>query len=378
MPNLLLGGIDPNLERLKGLGFEIECSEQARVRLEGARKRFERERLPLRLDPVEMLAYYDEGWHTAVQTVEIGRHTIHEGQRYHLTLRWQRATEHVKSEVKDDRKETLHTYVDLGYSIFELRPEDGGDTIVLKETSVAEMEALIQALGTPQVKTAAELPDIPKWRAELTKLQDKLAERNGGKRLYAGQREDVMLLATRGRAGLYYEQGGGKTPVSAHWASPAGLQAHPGGLSVSFLAPNWMEELARWGFKAVRLDHQAISDIREEKRQKVQPDETTFYICTYEQLKLVDPAFEPWSHEPLRQEGRAGGHHRAHHGRPLPGLQRQLRECGHRVPQVPGQEAGVERRALCSLRLPRAGTSRRTSRTTSGPSTSASAACSAR
>ena len=121
--------------------------------------------------------------------------------------------------------------MDLGYSIFELRPEDGSDTIVLKETSVAEMEALIQALGTPKVKTAAELPDIPKWRAELTKLQDKLAERNGGKRLYAGQREDVMLLATRGRAGLYYEQGGGKTPVSAHWASSTGLQAHAGGVS---------------------------------------------------------------------------------------------------------------------------------------------------
>ncbi len=101
LPNLLLGGIDPNLETLKGLGFTIECDEQARIRLEGARKRFERERLPLRLDPVEMLAYYDEGWHTAVQTVAIGRHTIHEGQRYHLTLRWQRATEHVKSELPE-------------------------------------------------------------------------------------------------------------------------------------------------------------------------------------------------------------------------------------------------------------------------------------
>ncbi len=60
-----------------------------------------------------------------------------------------------------------------------------------------------------------------------------------------------------------------------------------------------MEELGRWGFKAVRLDHATISAVREEKRQSVKPDETTFYICTYEQLKLCDPAFEPWKHEHL-------------------------------------------------------------------------------
>ncbi len=302
LPNLLLGGIDPNLERLRGLGFDVACDDQARVRLEGARKRFERERLPLRLDPVELLAYYDEGWYTAEQTIEIGKHTITAGQRYHLTLRWQRATEHVKSEVKEDRKDVLHTYVDLGYSVFELRPADGSATIVLKETSVEEMQALITALGAPTVKTAAELPDIPKWRAELTKLQDKLADRNGGLRLYAGQREDVLLLATRGRAGLYYEQGGGKTPVSAHWASLRGYQRV---LVVcpSFLAPNWMEELGRWGFPAVRLDHRAISQIRDEKRQGVAPAETTFYVCTYEQLKLSDPAYEPWSHAHFDKKG---------------------------------------------------------------------------
>lgn len=302
LPNLLLGGIDPNLERLRSLGFDVACDEAARVRLEGARKRFERERLPLRLDPVELLAYYDEGWYTAEKTVEVGKHTITAGQRYHLTLRWQRATEHVRSEVKEDRKDVLHTYVDLGYSIFELRPEDGGTTIVLKETSVDEMQALITALGAPTVKTAAELPDIPKWRAELGRLQDTLAERNGGLRLYAGQREDVLLLATRGRAGLYYEQGGGKTPVSAHWASLRGYQRV---LVVcpSFLAPNWMEELSRWGFPAVRLDHRAISQIRQEKRAGVVPAETTFYVCTYEQLKLSDPAYEPWSHAHFDKKG---------------------------------------------------------------------------
>ena len=124
LPNLLLGGIDPNLERLKGLGFEIECSEKPGSGWKAQRKRFERERLPLRLDPVEMLAYYDEGWHTAVQTVEIGRHTIHEGQRYHLTLRWQRATEHVKSEVKDDRKEDAAHL--RGSGLLDLRAAAGG------------------------------------------------------------------------------------------------------------------------------------------------------------------------------------------------------------------------------------------------------------
>ncbi|HSN76255.1 MAG TPA: class I SAM-dependent methyltransferase [Anaerolineae bacterium] len=141
LPNLLLGGVDPNLERLKTLGFGVACDEAARIRLDAARKRFERERLPLRLDPVELLAYYDEGWYTAEKTVTVGKHTIEAGKRYHLTLRWQRATEHVKTEVKEDRKDVLHTYVDLGYSIFELRPDDGSATIVLKETSVQEMEA---------------------------------------------------------------------------------------------------------------------------------------------------------------------------------------------------------------------------------------------
>ena len=305
LPNLLLGGIDPNLAALKRLGFQVNCTPEARLRLEGARKRFERERLPLRLDPVELLAYYDEGWYTAEKTVVVSKRTIQEGKRYHLTLRWQRATEHVKSEVKQDRKDVLHTYVDLGYSIFELRPEDE-DPIVLKETSVQEMEALIQALGAPKVKTAAELPDIPKWRAELTKLQDKLAERNGGLRLYSAQRDDVTLLATRARAGLYYEQGGGKTPVSAHWAALRGYQRV---LVVcpSFLAPNWLEELNKWGFKAVRLSHSVISQIRDEKAKGVKPDETTFYICTYEQLKLVDPAYEPWNHEHFDKKGELVG-----------------------------------------------------------------------
>lgn len=116
--------------------------------------------------------------------------------------------------------------------------------------------------------------------------------------------------------GCYRQQGGGKTPVSAHWASLRGYQRV---LVVcpSFLAPNWMEELRRWGFPAVRLDHRAISAIRD-KRQGVQPEETTFYICTYEQLKLSDPAFEPWSHAHFEEEGGVGRHHRTHHHGPLP------------------------------------------------------------
>lgn len=302
LPNLLLGGIDPNLEQLKKLGFEVQCDENARTRLEGARKRFERERLPLRLNPVEMLAYYNEGWHTAVATVPVGKHIIQEGRRYHLTLRWKRLDKRVRSEHDEKEHSTTTTYVDMGFSVFELRPEGSEETIVLKETNVTEMEALIKALGVPKVKTAADLSDIAKWKAEMLKLQDKLAVRNGGKRLYNGQTEDVILLATHGQAGLYYEQGGGKTPVSAHWAM---LRGYKRVLVVcpSFLAPNWMEELTSWGFQAVRLSHRTISDIRKEKRQKIQPKETTFYVCTYEQLKLSDPAYEPWDHDHFDREG---------------------------------------------------------------------------
>lgn len=302
LPNLLLGGIDPNLAELQELGFTTEVTDHARVRLEGLRKRFERERLPLTLNPVELLAYYDEGWYTAKETVNVGTHTILAGRRYHLTLRWKRATEHIKTEVSEERHDVLKTYVDLGYSIFELNPEGEDKPIILQETSVKEMQALITALGAPEVKTAAELPDIPKWNKEMSKLEKKLVARNGGLRLYDIQRQDVVMLATRAQAGLYYEQGGGKTPTSAYWAT---LRGYKRILVVcpSFLAPNWMDELTKWGFRAKRLDHRMISQIKDEKRQKILPDETTFYIVTYEQMKLWNPTYEPWEHDHFSRKG---------------------------------------------------------------------------
>lgn len=81
----------------------------------------------------------------------------------------------------------------------------------------------------------------------------------------------------------------GKTPVSADTGDFARGYQRRVWSCVPASRANWTEELTKWGFKAVRLSHREISQIREEKAQGVKPDETTFYICSYEQLSSATP-----------------------------------------------------------------------------------------
>src|SRR5206468_9238976 len=102
--------------------------------------------------------------------------------------------------------------------------------------------------------------------------------------LFPFQAEDVARMAVKPFGYLGYEQGGGKTVTAAAWASTRGFKRV---LVVcqSGLTENWMNELTQFGFDARRLiSHAAISALQDEKRRKILPDCTTFYVTSFEFL----------------------------------------------------------------------------------------------
>jgi superfamily II DNA or RNA helicase len=328
LPNVLMGGSEETERRLASLGFNVAMTEKDAEQIGLAAERYQRERLPVReLAPMEYLAWYEDGPITAEKSVTIpDAHKdetdirVLEGETYELQVRWERRAKQVgeaESVGKGRRAYVLRKCIDRGYMTFHFTGGDGTQFKV-KEVDPAQIEAMTTAFGLPEVETVADIDpaELKSWRVQLDRLIEKMAKRNGGLRPYPVQREDILRMATKRQVALLYEMGGGKTMVSAFWAM---LRGYKRVLIVTpaSVVPGIVEDLTKWGFKVhpEALDHAEISRIKKVKRDRLHPEETTFWVASYESMGLGDGNYDEWEHEVYDDQGNLvdvhSGNHRA-------------------------------------------------------------------
>ncbi len=325
LPNILIAGAEKTECRLRALGFDVAVPDVERERIARAAQQYRRDRLPVReLSPMEFLAWYDDGPIVPKADVLLPRGAsnaqpvqIISGTTYDLQVRWERDAEQAgedESFGKGRDAFVLRTYVDRGYLVFHFTAPDG-TRFRVREVDAEQVAAMVDAFGLPEVKTVDDLPECERrsWAMQLDRLIDTLAERNGGLRPYPVQREDILRMATKRSVALLYEMGGGKTATSAYWAC---LRKYKRVLIVTpaSVVPGIIEDLTKWGFRVHphALDHAEISRLRASKGHK--PEETEFWVASYESLGLQDGCYDAWSHEVYDRDGNFEGEHQGNHG----------------------------------------------------------------
>lgn len=298
--SILTLGPRAGVETLAWLGFEPAISEADQTKIASLQQKFQLLRTPLYPpQPHQRLAYLDDRSYPAKATVRTADHEpcFTEGRSYHLRPSWVRHKETAKVETvtQDDKDVTLITSVDRGYLAFEVLTDSGPRTF--REIDAADVELLTAAF---------ELPDVPDLDAvvpeRLTQHRTTVARRSAF--LFPFQSEDVARMAVKPFGYLGYEQGGGKTVTSASWARTRGfkrvLVVCPSGL-----IDNWLNELRQFGFRAYRLTtHAGIAALQEEKRRSFLPDDTTFYITSFEFLALTGARrYDPWTCRRFTKDG---------------------------------------------------------------------------
>ena len=278
LPNILMTGVEENRARLAALGFDVTLTEHDAEQIRLRARRFQRERLPIReLEPMEYLAYFEDGPITAANTVTFpGGVVIPAGAAYDLRSRWFRRDEEVGEGVEkgEGKKQYVqHTYIDRGYLVLRFTPatpeHDGVELkpFVVEEVNADAVKALVDAFGLPGVRTVEDLPDLPGWETRLARFMDEHAERNrGGKRLYPIQAHDVARMATKPDVALLYEPGAGKTTTMAHWAALRGCRKVLF-VTPASVVPGILEDLDNWGFPAQRLDHLTVNRLHDTRRR---------------------------------------------------------------------------------------------------------------
>jgi superfamily II DNA or RNA helicase/SAM-dependent methyltransferase len=325
LPNVLVSAADKTKERLASLGLEVEMTEEDAERIARAADRYRRDRLPVReLAPMEYLAWYEDGPITAENSVTIphaGKDgtdvEVVSGQAYELQVRWERNTQQVgqAEQVGKGRDGYLkRKFIDRGYLTFDFTDELG-NRFKIREVNAEQVRAMTEAFGLPEVQTVDELPlsERKSWAVQLDRLIERMAARNGGLRPYPVQRQDILRMATKRSAALLYEMGGGKTMVSAYWAA---LRGYKRVLIVTpaSVVPGIVEDLSKWGFPVRLLDHGEVSQIRADKRKGNKPEETTFWVASYELMGLGDGNYDEWEHEVYDRDGNFLGVHSGNHG----------------------------------------------------------------
>jgi SNF2-related domain/Helicase conserved C-terminal domain/N-6 DNA Methylase len=298
--SILTLGPRAGVETLAWLGFEPAISDADHAKIARLQEKFRLLRTPLYPpEPHQRLAYLDDRSYPAKATVctAEGDPCFTEGRSYHLRPSWVRHRETAKVETvtQDDKEVTLITKVDRGYLAFEVLTDAGARTF--REIDAADVELLTAAFELPDV---ADLEaSVP---ARITQHRANVARRSPF--LFPFQSEDVARMAVKPFGYLGYEQGGGKTVTGASWARARGfkrvLVVCPSGL-----IENWMSELQQFGFRAQRLTtHAGIAALQEEKRRRFLPDDTTFYITSFEFLSLAGAGrFDPWTCKRFTKDG---------------------------------------------------------------------------
>lgn len=324
LPNVLMAGSETTIQRLSTLGFEVTVTPHAAAAIARAARRYQRERLPVReLAPMEYLAWYEDGPLTAQATVTLpvgnGSTSVQivAGETYELQVRWERHTEQAgpSEQIGKGRDAfTLRHHIDRGYLVFTFTDAQG-HRFTVREVCAEQVQAMIAAFGLPEVPTVDDLPlcERKSWEVQLQRLVEHQAAQNGGLRPYPVQEQDILRMATKSRAALLYEMGGGKTMTIAFWAA---LRGYKRVLIVTpaSVVPGIIEDLNKWGFNVHprALDHEEVSRLRQTKGAK--PQETTFWVASYESLGLQDGHYDAWSHPVHDRDGNYLGEHEGNHG----------------------------------------------------------------
>lgn len=298
--SILTLGPRAGVETLAWLGFEPAISEADQTKITRLQEKFRLLRTPLYPpEPHQRLAYLEDRAYTAKATVLAadGASCFTGGRDYHLRPSWVRHRETAKVETvtQDDKDVTLITSVDRGYLAFDVMTDSGHR--VFREVDAADVELLTQAFELPVVPDLeATVPErIAQHRATVTRRSAFL---------FPFQSEDVARMAVKPFGYLGYEQGGGKTVTAASWARARGfkrvLVVCPSGL-----IDNWLNELRQFGFRAQRLTtHAGIAALQDEKRRRFLPDDTTFYITSFEFLALTGARrYDPWTCRRFTRDG---------------------------------------------------------------------------
>jgi superfamily II DNA or RNA helicase len=300
--SLLTLGPRAGVESLAWLGFDPAISERDQATITRLQEKFRILKTPIYPPEAhQRLAYLEDRSYTAKATLAIDdQPCFTEGKAYHLRPSWIRNREVASVESVFDEREgkmvELITSVDRGYLSFEVVTDSGLRTF--REVDAAEVEHLT---------TAFELPEVPDLQAIVPSrlTQHRTAVERLAPFLFPFQKEDVARLATKPFGYLGYEQGGGKTVTAAAWARVRGFKRV---LVVcqSSLVENWLNELRQFGFHAQRLtSHAAVDVVQSEKRRKLLPADTQFYITSFEFLSLTGQrVYDAWSCQAFTKDGK--------------------------------------------------------------------------
>jgi superfamily II DNA or RNA helicase len=299
--SLLTLGPRAGVESLAWLGFDPAISERDDATISRLQQKYRILKTPIYPpDAHQRLAYIDDKSYTAHATIRLGDDACFTaGKPYHLRPSWVRNREVASVETVFDEREgkevELITSVDRGYLAFQVITDSGPRTF--REVDAAEVELLTNAFELPDVPDLSTV--VPSRIAQHRTTVSRIAPF-----LFPFQQEDVARLAVKPFGYLGYEQGGGKTVTSAAWARVRGFKRV---LVVcqSSLVENWLNELRQFGFHAERLTtHAAVDVIQQEKRRRLLPTDTQFYITSFEFLSLTGPrVYDAWSCQTFTKDG---------------------------------------------------------------------------
>jgi hypothetical protein len=290
--SILTIGPRAGVEILAWLGFDPSISESDDIRITRLTEKFRILRTPIYPPEAhQRLAYIEDRSYRAKATVHAaGEPCFTEGREYHLRPSWIRNRETASVETAWDERANknvqLITSVDRGYLAFEVVTDAGPRTF--REVDAADVEFLT---------TAFDLPDVPDLEAIVPArlTQHRATVARVAPFLFPFQAEDVSRMAIKPFGYLGYEQGGGKTVTAAAWARTRGFKRV---LVVcqSSLVENWLNELRQFGFDARRLTtHGGITALQDEKRRRLLPNDTQFYITSFEFLSLYGArVYDAW------------------------------------------------------------------------------------
>jgi SAM-dependent methyltransferase len=299
--SLLTLGPRAGVESLAWLGFDPAISERDQQTISRLQEKYRILKTPIYPPEAhQRLAYIEDKSYTAKATVTVDdQPCFTDGRAYHLRPSWIRNREVASVETVFDEHEgkdvELITSVDRGYLAFQVVTDSGPRTF--REVDAADVELLTAAF---------ELPDVPDLSTivPLRVAQHRTVVSRIAPFLFPFQQEDVARQAVKPFGYLGYEQGGGKTVTSAAWARVRGFRRV---LVVcqSSLVENWLNELRQFGFHAERLTtHAAVDVIKQEKRRRLLPKDTQFFITSFEFLSLTGPrVYDAWSCQTFTKDG---------------------------------------------------------------------------
>lgn len=311
LPCIIRNGVEKAEQELKLLGYEeVFISEATRDRINRLQKKYNKLLIPLYFDEkkdfYKLLAYFDDKEYTAKADVYNANNELLfiKGKKYHIHPTWQREEEVVGEITQKQKKKngkivsvSTQQYLDRGYLVFNIITEQG--EYDFEEINNKDIEIFLRAFNLPIVKDVAkQYPEkVEYYRKKATNLDC----------LFDYQIEDVSRMCCKDSIYLGYEMGGGKTLTSIAYAVLRKFKCVLV-ICTSGLIENWLNEFKKFKSKKFNFDIQRLTTDKELKKvfsiNKKNTDKTTFFITSYEFLKLGgSEVYDEWSCERFNKDG---------------------------------------------------------------------------